>query len=131
MSSGTFRFTIFILVSLVVFFFMLRFVTRNRDKRPALLPVIVVASIVVVGGMAFARFGANTGLPWWIYYTLPALVTLLLPPIAFKLSGKELWLYLVLAFVSSPVIHVFFSFFLGWHEYMPFIPVPSLQSLLS
>jgi hypothetical protein len=131
MSSENFRFTIFILVSLVAFFFILRFVTRDRDKRPSLLPVIVVASIVVVGGMVFAKFGAKAGLPWWIYYTLPALATLLLPPIAFKLSGKELWLYLALAFLSSPVIHVFFSFFLGWHEYMPFIPVPSLQSLLS
>lgn len=39
--------------------------------------------------------------------------------------------YLALAFLSSPVIHVLFSFLLGGHEYMPFIPVPSLQDLLA
>jgi hypothetical protein len=130
MSTEILRFSIFILVSLFVFFFILRFVTRNRAKRPSFVSVAVVALIVVVGGMIFAKFGNNVGLPWWIYYTVPALATLLLPPIAFKLSGKELWLYLLLAFLSSPVIHVLFSFFLGWHEYMPFIPVPSLQSLI-
>jgi hypothetical protein len=130
MSAEILRFSTFILVSLLVFFFILRFVTRNRAKRPSFVSVAVVAAIVVVGGMIFAKFGNNAGLPWWIYYTVPALVTLLLPPMAFKLSGKELWFYLVLAFVSSPVIHVLFSFFLGWHEYMPFIPVPSLQSLI-
>lgn len=130
MSTEIFRFCFFILTSLIVFFFILRFVTRNRTKRPSFFSVAVVAFVVVVGGMIFAKFGHNAGLPSWIYYTVPALVTLLLPPITFKLSGKELWLYLPLAFLSSPVIHVLFSFFLDWHEYMPFIPVPSLQSLV-
>jgi hypothetical protein len=131
MSTEIFRFSIFVLVALVVFFFILRFVTRNRIKRPSFVSASVVTVVVVVGGMSFAKFGNNSGLPWWIYYTVPALVTLLLPPIAFKLSGRELWLYLLLAFLSSPLIHILFSFFLGWHEYMPFILVPSLQSLFS
>lgn len=91
---------------------------------------MVVAGIVVVGGMIFAKYGNNTGLPWWIYYTVPALLTLLLPPIAFRMKGTETLLYLVLAFLSSPVIHVFFSLILGWKEYMPFIPVPSIRELL-
>jgi len=30
----------------------------------------------------------------------------------------------------APVIHVLFSFFLGWQEYMPFIPVPLLSELM-
>ncbi len=124
------RFVVFILVSLFVFYFILRFVTRKRDQRPTAVRVAVISAIVVVGGMVFAKYGHNAGLPWWIYYTLPALATLLLPPFAFRLSGQELWTYLALAFLSSPVIHVFFSFFLGWHEYMPFIHVPSLRSLL-
>ncbi len=81
--------------------------------------------------MVFAKFGNNAGFPWWIYYTVPALATLLLPPLAFRFAGKELGQYLVLAFLSSPAIHVTFSFLLGWHEYMPFIPVPSLHELLA
>jgi hypothetical protein len=131
MSTENFRFSVFILASLIAFVLILRFVTRNRSQHPSLVSVAAVAAIVVVGGMVFAKFGNNAGLPWWIYYTVPALVTLLLPPVAFKLSGGELWQYLLLAFLSSPVIHVLFSFFLGWHEYMPFIRVPSLQSLTS
>ncbi len=131
MISPTQRFTIFVLVSLLVFVGILRFVTRKRRTNPAILHVALIAAIVVVGGMVFAKFGATAGWPWWIYYTVPALTTLLLPPIAFRLSSGELWQYLVLAFLSSPTIHVIFSLFLGWHEYMPFIPVPSLRSLLT
>jgi hypothetical protein len=81
--------------------------------------------------MVFAKFGHNAGLPWWIYYTVPALATLVLPPATFRFSGKELAQYLVLAFLSSPAIHVAFSFLLGWHEYMPFIAVPEWRELLA
>lgn len=131
MDSDAQRFSVFVLVSLVAFIAILRFVTRRRPTRPRTPAVLAVAAIVVVGGMVFAKFGNNAGLPWWIYYTVPALATLVLPPAAFALSGKELAQYLVLAFLSSPAIHVAFSFLLGWHEYMPFLPVPSLQELLA
>lgn len=125
------RFWVFVFVSLVAFIAILRFVTRSRVTRPRLAAVLTVAVVVVVGGMLFAKFGNNAGLPWWIYYTVPALATLAVPPATFAFSGKELARYLVLAFLSSPVIHVIFSFLFGWHEYMPFIPVPSLQELLA
>lgn len=70
-------------------------------------------------------------MPWWIYYPVPALATLLLPPFVFKLLGRELAQYLTLAFLSVPAIHVAFAVFLGWNEYMPFIPVPSLKQWLA
>lgn len=124
------RFPILILVSLVVFVAILRFVTRRRTNKPSITSVIVVAAIVVVGGMLFAKFTQNAGWPWWIYYTVPAFVTLVLPPATFRFTGQELWRYLLLAFLSAPAIHVAFSFLLGWHDYMPFIQVPSLQELL-
>ncbi len=125
------RFSVFVLVSLIAFIAILHFVTRHRHQRPRIVTAIVVAAIVVIGGMVFAKFGNNAGLPWWIYYTVPALTTLLLPPAVFKFHRKELLQYLALAFLSSPVIHVMFSFFFDWHEYMPFISVPSLRSLLA
>jgi len=121
------RFPIFIVVTLVVFALILRVVMRKRASRPSLFAIAVVSCIVVVGGMLFAKLGNNAGWPWWIYYTAPALVTLVLPPIAFRFSGTELWQYLILAFLSSPLIHAVFSFFFGWHEYMPFLHVPSMQ----
>jgi len=128
--SEAWRFPVLIVVSLIVFVMILRFIVRKRPHQPSATSVLVVSAIVVVGGMLFAKFTQNAGWPWWIYYTVPALVTLLLPPITFRFSGQELWRYLVLAFLSAPAIHVAFSFFLGWHDYMPFIPVPSLQEVL-
>ena len=55
---------------------------------------------------------------------------LALPPLVFRLSRRNLWQHLILAFLSSPVIHILFSLLLDWHEYMPFVRVPSLRSLL-
>ena len=129
-TSAASRFPVFVLVSLVVFIAILRCLTRHRPRRPHAAAVMAVAAVVVVGGMVFAKYGNNAGLPWWIYYPVPAVATLVVPPVAFKLYGKELLQYLVLAFLSSPAIHVAFSFLFDWHDYMPFIPVPSLKSLL-
>ena len=125
------RFPILIAVSLVVFIAVLSFILRNRATRPPYYLIAVVSALVVVGGMLFAKITQNAGWPWWIYYTVPAGMTLLLPPLAFRLSWPELWRYLVLAFLSAPAIHVAFSFFFDWHDYMPFISVPSLKSILS
>ena len=38
--------------------------------------------------------------------------------------------YILAAVVVSPPIHVLFSLFLGWKEYLPFWEVPSLRELL-
>ena len=124
------RFPIFIAVTLIVFVAILRFVTRKRAPHPSFVATSVIAAIVVVGGMLFAKLGQNAGWPWWVYYTVPAIITLVLPPVAFRLGRRELWQYLVLAFVSSPIIHVVFSLLLGWHDYMPFLSIPSMQELL-
>jgi hypothetical protein len=124
------RFIVFIIVSLLVFILLLRFVLRKRQQAPSSPRIYAVAFAVVVLGMMFAKYGNLGGLPWTIYYTVPALLTLLLPPIVFHFNRDELWRYLVLAFLSSPVIHIIFSFFFGWHEYLPFIYIPSLWSLL-
>ena len=37
---------------------------------------------------------------------------------------------LAIAIFMAPAIHLFFGFFVGWSDYMPFIPVRSLKSLL-
>jgi hypothetical protein len=124
------RFPILIAVSLAVFIAILGFILRNRKRRASYYLVTLVSAVVVVGGMIFAKVTQNAGWPWWVYYTVPAAITLLLPPLAFRMSRAELWRYLVLAFLSAPAIHVAFAFFLDWHDYMPFMPVPSLKSIL-
>jgi len=124
------HFPVFMLVSLIAFIFILNFVMGERTKAVSAFQISLIALIVVVGGMFFAKYGENTGLHWSIYYGLPVLLTLALPPMAFHMNAKETTIYLIFAFFISPVIHVLFSFFLGWKEYMPFIPVPSLWELL-
>ena len=125
------RFPIMIAASLVEFIVLLRLILGRSMFRRRRVAVLVVAFIVVVVGMLFGKYGLLFGLPWWIYYPVPALVTVLLPPLAFTMTTKRTIVYLGLAAVSAPLIHVLFSFFLGWHEYMPFIAIPSLGSLLS
>lgn len=72
--------------------------------------------VVVVAGMLFARFAAILGATPLIYYRAPALTTLLLPPVAFRMRRREAVEYLLLAF--------------GWHEYLPFWFAPSLNDRL-
>mgnify|MGYP000004541920 CR=1 FL=1 len=90
---------------------------------------MVVSAVVVVGGMIFAKVGANVGVGWPVYYGVPAALTLALPPLAFEMALVEAGEYLLLAWCSSPLIHVAFSFLLGWHEYMPFLHVPAFWEL--
>jgi hypothetical protein len=130
-SAGNVRFAIFMAVTLIVFVGILLFVMRKRSVRPSPLAIGLISLVVVIGGMLFAKLGNNAGWPVWIYYAIPALTTLVLPPIALRMAPRtELWQYLILAFASSPVIHVGFSFLVGWHDYLPFFYVPALSQLL-
>lgn len=124
------HFPILILVSFVVFIGVLHAVLNRRSKRPRMVTVLGVAAVVVIGGMAFAKVGTSVGLPVWLYYGVPAVVTWVLPPFVFRMRGSEVARYLPLAMLVAPLIHVLFSFLLGWKEYMPFIPVPSLRELI-
>ena len=123
---ATFPFTIFILVSLAVFLGILRLTLRRRPEQLCRSKLAAVAFVVVVLGMIFAKWGANFGLGWIVYYGAPAAVTLFMPPIAFRMGGREVLEYVLMASANAPIIHVVFSVFLGWHEYMPFIPIPSI-----
>jgi hypothetical protein len=124
---GIWHFLAFMLVSFAAFLGILRLALKRRAEKPRVKTVLWVAGVVVVGGMVFAKAGASAGLPVWMYYGLPAVLTWSLPPIIFRMRGSEVARYLPLALVMAPAIHVLFSFFLGWNEYMPFIPVPSLH----
>ncbi|UVW28400.1 hypothetical protein [Massilia sp. H6] len=123
------RFLVFVGVSLVVFGAILRWTLRARALPPKAGMIAGLAFVVVVLGMVFAKFGATAGLPWPVYYGVPAATTLALPPLVLRMHTREFGMYVVLAFASSPAIHAFFSFFVGWHEYMPFWRIASLWEL--
>ncbi|MGE5456793.1 MAG: hypothetical protein ACM3RX_00400 [Methanococcaceae archaeon] len=129
-TNGIGIFLVNVFVALVVFIGLLIFTLRGRSQRPV-FRILILAIIVVVCGMSFARITYGIGVPWWIFYGLPALITFVLPPLILRMSRGELLLYVPLAILMSPVIHIFFSFFLGWHDYMPLFYVPSWHELLA
>lgn len=125
------HFPVMIVASLALFIGLMFVVLGRTAFRRRMPAVLLVSLVVVVGGMLFGKYGATTfQLPWWIYYPVPALVTILLPPFVFRMSVPRTILYLLLSAASAPCIHIMFSFFLGWDEYMPFFRVPSIASLL-
>ncbi|MBL8538446.1 MAG: hypothetical protein JNM59_13650 [Hyphomonadaceae bacterium] len=83
-----------------------------------------VAAAVSVVGILFAKFGANFGLPWQVYYTVPMLATVLGPPVVFRFNLARWLAYVGLAGVSAPLIHAGFFYALGWSDYMPFLHLP-------
>lgn len=114
------HFPIMIAASFIVFFFVIRLVVGSIAFSTHWRTVLILSLIVVVGGMLFGRYGAQWGLPWWIYYPVPMLANVVLPPVALKMDFRKTVLYLLLSFLSAPLIHIGFSLFLGWTEYMPF-----------
>ncbi len=125
------RFAVLVFAAAVVFVTVLVVVLRKRPYKP-IAAFCWLAAIVVVGGMVFARYGhILANLPWWIYYGAPALTTFFLPPIALRMNREEVGQYIPSAVLIGPFIHVVFSLFVGWHDYMPFpFRIPSLFELL-
>jgi hypothetical protein len=124
------HFPIMILFSILIFFTVIRMVLLKDEFKTKKKIVVLLSLIVVVLGMLMGRYGAKYDLPWWIYYPVPMLMTVLLPPYVLKMNTAKTIRYLILSFLSAPLIHFFFSFFLGWGEYMPFWEIPSLESLM-
>ena len=122
------HFYVMILASFLLFFVVMRLVLGKEEFNTKKRPIIFLSILVIIGGMLFGRYGAQWGLPWWIYYPIPMLMNVILPPVVLKMKAKRIIYYLVLSFLSAPLIHFFFSFFLGWPEYMPFWKIPSLWS---
>ena len=125
------RFVVFMIAAAIIFNLVLLFVMRKRARLPAVGALLFTTSVVVVLGMLFARYGPILFRPpWWIYYGVPALVTFLLPPAVLRMKGNEVLQYVPLAVLMAPAMHVFFSLFVGWHDYMPFpVYIPSLLDL--
>ncbi len=123
------KFLVYMLVALIVFVLVLLFTLRKRPKQP-IFKIVLLSVIAVVGGMTFARITYGEGVPWWIFYGIPAFITFVLPPIVLRMTKRELSFYIPISLLMAPTIHVFFSFFFGWHDYMPLFYVPWMYDLL-
>jgi hypothetical protein len=126
-----YRFAVFMAAAAAVFNGVLLLVMRRRTQHPRIRSLVFTTLLVVVIGMLFARYGhIFFRPPWWIYYGVPALSTFLLPPVILRMKRNEIAQYIPLAVLMAPAIHIFFSLFVGWHDYMPFpFYIPSLFEL--
>ncbi len=118
-----------IIASIAIFFLVIRMVVPKKDFWLKRKQIFLLSLVVVVFGMLFGKYGATYGLPWWLYYPIPMLITVLLPPLYLQLKRQKVITYLVLSFLSAPLIHALFSFFAGWTEYMPFWKIPFIGDL--
>ena len=123
------HFYIMILASILIFFLVIRLVQSKEEYKSNFKKISLLSLFVVVIGMLLGKFGASWGLPWWIYYPVPMLMMVLIPPVVLCLNRKKTIIYLLLSFLSAPLIHFLFSFFLNWHEYMPFWKIPYIQAI--
>ena len=123
------KFLVYMFFALIVFVLVLLFTLRERPKQPV-FRIVLLSLIAVVGGMTFARITYGKGVPWWIFYGIPAFITFILPPIVLRLTKHELKYYIPIILLMAPTIHVFFSFFFGWHDYMPLFYVPWWHDLI-
>ena len=123
------HFPIMMLASFALFYLVIRIVVGKREFNEKIKSILILSLLVVVIGMLFGKYGAQMGLKWWIYYPVPMLMNVLLPPIILKMNLRKTVLYLFLSFLSAPIIHALFSFFLGWSEYMPFWDIPFIGEI--
>ncbi len=123
------HFPIMIIASIAIFFLIIRMVVSKNDFKQKRKQIFLLSLIVVVFGMLFGRYGATYGLPWWLYYPIPMLITVFLPPLVLKFKRQKIINYLLFSFLSAPLIHSLFSFFVGWTEYMPFWKIPFIGDL--
>jgi hypothetical protein len=119
-----------ILFSILVFLVVIRIVVGRNEFIKKQYLIYILSIIVVVLGMLFGKYGANVGLKWWIYYPIPMLINVFLPPVALKMNRKKSLFYVLLSFLSAPFIHFFFSFFFNWNEYMPFWKIEYIGNCL-
>ena len=124
------RFPIMIFFSILIFLVVIRIVVGRNEFIKKQFLIYILSIIVVVLGMLFGKYGANVGLKWWIYYPIPMLINVFLPPLALKMNLKKSLLYVLLSFLSAPFIHFFFSFFFNWNEYMPFWKIEYIGNYL-
>ena len=113
------HFPFMIIASFLLLFIIIRIVIGKNVFKEKRKHVTILAVLVIIVGMLFGKYGANFGFPWWIYYPIPMLMNVLLPPLVLKMNTKMTFQYIILSFLSAPVIHLLFSLF-GWTEYMPF-----------
>lgn len=127
MQAGDVHFLSMMGFSFVVLAGALLLVLRSRPGAISRVRIALVVAVISIGGMLWGRLGAQAGWPWALYLLPPMAVTILLPPLAFRMTARESFAWVALALVAGPFVHVVFSILLGWGEFIPVWRLPSLR----
>lgn len=125
----TFRLFLMAAVTYTAFLCVVRLVLGSQYKAKSFL-INIIGMITVYGSFLVSRYGNFMKLPAFLYYVLPLLLTVFLPPLALKMKSDQTLKYFAFSILAVPVIHVLFSFLLGWGEFLPFLKIPSLWNIL-
>ncbi|NLM73071.1 MAG: hypothetical protein GX184_03455 [Clostridiaceae bacterium] len=120
-----FRLLVIVAVLYLVFLCVIRLVMGTVYKSKSFL-INIIGIITVFGGFILSRFGEYLKLPDYIYYIVPVLLIVLLPPLSLNMKTDQTLKYLIFFVVSVVLIHVLFSLLVGWKDLLPFIKIPSL-----
>ncbi|UCF37685.1 MAG: hypothetical protein JSU96_02105 [Acidobacteriota bacterium] len=131
LSEDAFKFATFTVASLIGFNLILWTVLGSDEFKIKARPIVFLSFLCVIVGMVIGKYGANVGLKPWIYYPVPLLMNMSLPPIVLSMNRNQIVAYLLLSFLSAPLIHSTFSFFFNWPEYMPFLEIPHYKTLVN
>ncbi len=124
-----FRFLIMAAVTYIAFLCVIRLIIGSQYKAKSFL-INIIGMITVYGSFLISRYGNFLRLPVWLDYVLPVLLTVFLPPLSLKMKSDQTLKYLAFSLLAVPVIHLVFSFLLGWGEFLPFIKIPSLWNII-
>ena len=128
--DSSFRFIVMTAVTYLGFLCVIRLVIGSQYKGKSFL-VNVIGMITVYGSFLITRYGNFLKLPAFLYYVLPLILTVFLPPLSLKMKSDQTLKYFAFSIIAVPVIHMFFSFFFGWGEFLPFLKIPSLWNVIA
>lgn len=125
----SFQFIVMAAVTYLAFLCVIRIIMGSQYKAKSFL-INVIGMVTVYGSLLISRYGNFLKLPIYIYYIIPVLLTVFLPPLSLKMKSDQTLKYLGYSLLAVPVIHLLFSFLLGWGEFLPFIKIPSLWNII-
>lgn len=129
MNEDVLRICAYMAVSACVLAVVIVFACGLRGGRiPRWRDAFLAAAAISVTGILFGKFGNNFGLPWQVYYSVPAFATIFVPPLVFRMTPWRALIYILLAFGTAPLIHAAFFYLLGWDNYMPFLHLPGFTA---
>lgn len=128
MMDQGFRFLVIAVFTYLIFLCVIRIVLGKQYKTKSFL-IDIVGIVTVYGSFLISKYGNFMKLPAFLYYALPLVLSICIPPLALRMKSDQVLKYLALGILVIPFVHIFFSLFFGWGDMVPFVRIPSLWSV--